>query len=177
MYVAVWVALLSLTILLRVVLLDMAALMRLSSMYAEGSIRDSKDSQVRFMGRDLDTGDLITQSHLTGMPATIMVVAQIANTQETQAIFLSLVRVAWRRSFGRLWILCQDTRSACEEAALSLQGQPDVRPTILYEAICESGCSPFSPRRSNMIVHLDSDGRAITYGYIKADELTSNGDV
>jgi hypothetical protein len=112
---------------------------------------------------------VISHSDLLGRPATIFLTSAEAAGPPLYARneFVGLLRLAWRRSAGRLWILCQGTSAACGEALRQFEEVPDFRPIVVYEAQGNIGSICPSSDGVNTVIHLDSTGNVLTYGYVR----------
>lgn len=165
-----WLTAVILTLVLRHAVVE---LVKLTRRIADGRNIDTnvpRDRKLRFSGRDLRTDSVVTDAELLGRPSTVLLMSPgSAHSQSFQVEFLALVRLAGRRSLGRLWILCQGSCRMCDAAMSPLQRHRELQPRIVYEP--EGNAGSVCPTNDEVatIIFTDSNGSVVTCGYTPSE--------
>jgi hypothetical protein len=163
-----WIATVALALLMRLALLHSVALLRRVNELnpTKGPDHIAPDKTLRFSGRSLFTESVVTEADLLGHPSTILFLRPDSKGDDRAALrLLAMAHVAWRRSFGRMWILCQGTHGACSHLLKTLQQLSALRAEMIYdlEGNADWICSTIPT--GDVIMHVDSRGQVVTYGY------------
>jgi len=167
---AAWLTAVAVTLMLRHTLTKTIALReRINGINKENFLESvSANQRIHFSGRALKTNAVITEADLLGLPSTVFLMSVAdAYSRPPRQEFMSLVSLAWRRSLGRLWILCQSTREICAEAVAPMEHWRGFEPIVLCEPQGDIGSVCPTNDGVNTIIHLDSAGNIVSYGYAR----------
>jgi hypothetical protein len=161
----VWGATLVWSVLLRTALRETVSIIQVSPKPRRRRKADRTDKDIRFMGRDIRTGSVVTESDLLGAPSTIVLLSPKNVLGQIQGHWLRLVELAWRRSYGRLWVLCQGSRESCSHIAAQINASPGLSPVVVAEPTENIGSVCPVALEVCTIILVDKEGRLMSYGF------------
>jgi len=159
---APWIAILIISLVLSKVLSIVAD--HLEHLPARSNVNPRTGDVVRFQAWESGSNKLISEVDLLGFPATLLLI-RVSDQESVRPAdrIAAVAQISMKRSFGRMWILCDGSAAACSACLDDLPLTVRMNTTVAY-GVRGDIVGLLESSKPEAVVNVDSRGILLSYG-------------